>query len=231
MTRLRHLRRHRGRVGRLSRQRSQTRCRRQSERGLPASPRSDRCKLEVIPEITLAFKNLIDNAARHNDSEKPTVDVQLRTDEASTKVIISNNGPGIPEQELIAVNQAEVTPLNHGTGIGLWLVSWILDKSGAILTYSTGDTGTESTVQLTQTDDLLIFSNDFSPISHHNANQQLNAEAALVPLLIDCRFKMPRRFRIWIKNIFKFRCVFFLSVSIERLSTVFHHDFPMVSRW
>jgi PAS domain S-box-containing protein len=60
------------------------------------------CELEAVPEIELVFTNLIDNAARHTTAENPSVAVRVETDAAATVVVISDNGPGIPEQELVA---------------------------------------------------------------------------------------------------------------------------------
>ncbi|MHB9287776.1 PAS domain S-box protein [Halobacteriales archaeon Cl-PHB] len=105
-------------------------------------------EIEAIPEITLVFENLIDNAARHNDAENPTVEIEVETDESVTTVRIRDNGPGIPEQEVLALERGCETSLNHGTGIGLWLVSWIVEKADATLAFETGSTGTEFWIRI-----------------------------------------------------------------------------------
>jgi len=110
------------------------------------------CTIEEVPEITLVFRNLIDNAARHNHSNDPSVDVVVDTDESATTVTIRDNGPGIAEQERVAIERGTETALSHGTGLGLWLVSWILGKTTASLTFETGETGTEFVLRFPQTD-------------------------------------------------------------------------------
>ena len=108
------------------------------------------CEIEAIPETSVALGNLIENAAKHNDREQPTVDITVRSDEAATVITISGDGPGIPEQELLALEQGVETSLNHGTGIGLWLVGWIIEKADASFTYETGTTGTEFSIRFPQ---------------------------------------------------------------------------------
>jgi PAS domain S-box-containing protein len=108
-------------------------------------------EIESLPEVLLAFDNLIENAAGHNDSKNPVVDVTVSVDEGGTVVAVSDNGSGIPEQELVPLVKREETALTHGTGIGLWLVSWVIDKTEASLTHETGRTGTTFTVQFPQT--------------------------------------------------------------------------------
>jgi signal transduction histidine kinase len=77
--------------------------------------------------------------------------VTVSVDEGGTVVAVSDNGSGIPEQELVPLVKREETALTHGTGIGLWLVSWVIDKTEASLTHETGRTGTTFTVQFPQT--------------------------------------------------------------------------------
>jgi PAS domain S-box-containing protein len=105
------------------------------------------CPIKAVPEVMLAFENLLDNAARHNDREQPLVEITLRDADTGAVVTIRDNGPGIPKQELMALEGDKETSLRHATGIGLWLVGWILKKDTASYTYETGETGTEFRVR------------------------------------------------------------------------------------
>jgi PAS domain S-box-containing protein len=106
------------------------------------------CEVCVIPAIHLAVENLIENAAEHNTSETPAVDVAVsHTDDAVT-VTISDNGPGIPTQELAVLDSGAETDLEHGSGLGLWIVNWVVDDSMASIRYDTDSSGTEVTITI-----------------------------------------------------------------------------------
>jgi signal transduction histidine kinase len=45
-------------------------------------------------------------------------------------VIVSDDGPGIPADELRALYGSSESPLHHGSGLGLWVVKWITESYG-----------------------------------------------------------------------------------------------------
>jgi signal transduction histidine kinase len=110
------------------------------------SPNS--CSVETLPSMKLALDNLIENAAEHNTATEPTVEVVLTNTDDEVVVSITDNGPGIPEQELTIRSQGEETQLKHGRGVGLWVVESVIESSGASLTFETGTEGTTATVRL-----------------------------------------------------------------------------------
>jgi signal transduction histidine kinase len=59
---------------------------------------------------------------------------------------VSDRGPTIPAEEVAVLDAGHETPLAHGSGIGLWLVKWVADHSGATLTFERAEEGT--TVEL-----------------------------------------------------------------------------------
>jgi len=79
--------------------------------------------------IRAAVANLIENAIEHNDSDHPEVDVEVSTNSESGRVelAVSDNGPGIPEAEQRVITAGIETPLEHISGLGLWLVKWIVE--------------------------------------------------------------------------------------------------------
>ena len=79
--------------------------------------------------VRAAVENLIENAIEHNDHENPEIDVAVRTNEADDRVelVVSDNGPGIPEAERRVITAGIETPLEHISGLGLWLVKWIVE--------------------------------------------------------------------------------------------------------
>lgn len=81
--------------------------------------------------LSSVLQELIENACRHNQSDHPSVNISTEMDnEMAYDIIIeiSDNGPGIPEQELTPIRNGSETALEHGSGLGLWLVKWGIER-------------------------------------------------------------------------------------------------------
>ena len=89
-----------------------------------------------------------DDAAEHDTSQTPTVDVTLSRTDGHVDVTISDNGPGIPSHELAVLDNEAETDLEHGSGLGLWIVNWVIDDSRASVQYDTDTGGTDVTVRI-----------------------------------------------------------------------------------
>jgi len=57
------------------------------------------------------------------------------------RLTVVDNGPGIPEQEINVLTTGRETALEHGSGLGLWLVYWLAEKSEAELQFAEADLG------------------------------------------------------------------------------------------
>ncbi|WP_254524251.1 histidine kinase N-terminal 7TM domain-containing protein [Natrinema caseinilyticum] len=101
--------------------------------------------IEADTRLEIVIVNLLENAAEHNDSTDPRVSVRLTDDDPT--LTIADNGPGIPEYELAVLEDERETSLEHGSGIGLWLVTWIVDRSSATLEFHTSPDGTEAVLR------------------------------------------------------------------------------------
>jgi PAS domain S-box-containing protein len=99
-------------------------------------------------ELELAITDLIENAIVHNDADDPVVEVTVGEDDCSVWIEVTDNGPGIPEQEIRTLTQQRETDLTHGSGAGLWLVKWIVQKSNGDLEFETGQNGTTVRLRL-----------------------------------------------------------------------------------
>lgn len=82
-----------------------------------------------------AVDHVVENAAEHNDAADPHVRVETLVTDDRVAVRVADNGPGIPESERSVLAVGEETPLSHGSGIGLWLVSWVVSASGGDLRF------------------------------------------------------------------------------------------------
>ncbi|WP_336338914.1 PAS domain S-box protein [Haloarcula brevis] len=91
-----------------------------------------------------AFRQLLTNAVEHNDSARPTLWVRIRaaTDRAGwVDIEIADDGPGIPDHEVATLTAGEETSLQHSSGIGLWIIKWVVTRYGGDLEFETRDRG------------------------------------------------------------------------------------------
>jgi len=96
-----------------------------------------------------ALGELIENAVIHSDRDAPavivSVDVDVDGDEADdgdrVRVRVVDDGPGIPETERMVLETGTESQLEHGSGLGLWLVEWTVTLSGGELSFGTSDPG------------------------------------------------------------------------------------------
>ncbi|MFB6125834.1 MAG: PAS domain S-box protein [Halolamina sp.] len=94
------------------------------------------------PNVDLAVSQLLRNAVVHHDG-KPTVEVAVEADPETVTVAVTDDGPGIPDVEReVLTGERPVDQLHHGSGLGLWLVKWVVVQSGGELAFETHDCGT-----------------------------------------------------------------------------------------
>jgi signal transduction histidine kinase len=93
------------------------------------------------PHIDRAFENLIENAVEHNTGPA-RVRVWSRTQGDRVEFLVEDDGPGIDEYEIDVLQEGRETALQHGSGFGLWLVRWIVDRSQGELSFEVTDHGT-----------------------------------------------------------------------------------------
>ncbi|MFW6384421.1 MAG: sensor histidine kinase [Halodesulfurarchaeum sp.] len=88
--------------------------------------------IEGTPLLEEVIVELLENAAEHNPTDHPTATVSIREVEESpqpVRLIVRDNGPGIPESEPVPENGME-SPLDHSNGFGLWFVRWVVEETG-----------------------------------------------------------------------------------------------------
>jgi signal transduction histidine kinase len=106
-------------------------------------------RIETNPQLLGSlFGNLVENALKHSDKNKPAVTVDVVIEGSTARFAIRDNGPGIPAHELEVITQGKETDLEHGSGIGLWLVTWASTALDGSVSFNTGDDGTTVTVTL-----------------------------------------------------------------------------------
>ena len=111
--------------------------------------------------------NTVENAVEHHDAEgteredgEAWTRVALRREEggdgdaaaggdARFVLTVEDDGPGVPDHEVEAVESGRETALEHGSGLGLWVVAWGAAAVGADVTYGDREPrGTRVTVSI-----------------------------------------------------------------------------------
>ncbi len=114
------------------------------------SVRTDRA-LCAGGEIEEAVSELIENAAKHNTSAEPRVAIDVRDEGEWIVLSVEDNGPGINDMEANVISKGEEKALEHGSGLGLWLINWVVTRYGGsfqIRQRAPSDAGTQATARL-----------------------------------------------------------------------------------
>lgn len=97
---------------------------------------SARANLVENHDLDTAVTYLVENAIEYNDTATPTVTVAVETQRETVTIAVKDNGLGIPFAEREALTADTETPLDHGSGLGLWVVSWIISRSNGTLRFA-----------------------------------------------------------------------------------------------
>jgi len=98
----------------------------------------ERVCVMAAPKLGLAVEHIVRNAAEHNDAATPRVDISAQTpatDAGVVELTVADNGPGIPADEKEVLLDGQETPLKHGSGLGLWIVNWIITRTGGRIAF------------------------------------------------------------------------------------------------
>ena len=103
--------------------------------------------------LRIGVVELVESIIPYNDASTPAITITAtaadghRADEW-IEITVSDNGPGIPEYEWEAIRAGQETPLEHGTGLGLWLVHWTVALLGGEVEVEDDDSGTQVVLTL-----------------------------------------------------------------------------------
>lgn len=79
--------------------------------------------------LSSVFRNVLENAVRHNDTETPEITVSSERDAETVRYRIADNGPGIPDGRKEQVfGKGEKGLDSPGSGIGLYLVHLLTEQ-------------------------------------------------------------------------------------------------------
>ncbi len=103
--------------------------------------------------LGFAVEELLSNVAAHS-GPTPVAHVSVSSTPDGVVFSIADNGPGIhPEEAAIITGSREITPLQHSSGLGLWLVNWIVRRHDGQLSIPETTDGTTVVITLPRPDD------------------------------------------------------------------------------
>ncbi|MFW5965333.1 MAG: histidine kinase N-terminal 7TM domain-containing protein [Halodesulfurarchaeum sp.] len=92
--------------------------------------------------LATVFRNVLTNAVRHNDTDRPTIVVSSERDGETVQIRIADDGPGIPPDRREAIfGRGEKGLESPGSGLGLYLVRTLLDRYGGTVRVRESDMG------------------------------------------------------------------------------------------
>ena len=126
--------------------------------------------------LRITLSSPLENAVRYAES---AMTVAATTTPAGCRIVISDDGPGIPTGELDSLAAGTETDLQHGRGLGLWQLKWGVDALNGELDFDTAD-GTTIRITLPalgeeadnrDSDDSEIDSSGDNSESDHNSDE------------------------------------------------------------
>ncbi|NGM71098.1 PAS domain S-box protein [Natronolimnobius sp. AArcel1] len=92
----------------------------------------------TITELKAAIRELLENAVEHAPSDDPEVTVAIEpTGDDTVAITVQDDCPPIPELEFrVLTGEWEMTDVYHTSGLGLWLVYWVVDLSNGWVDFS-----------------------------------------------------------------------------------------------
>jgi signal transduction histidine kinase len=94
--------------------------------------------------LSAILREVLTNAAEH--APEPTIEVTF--DASTPELRVTDNGPGIPDHEIKVLEEERETALEHGSGLGLWLIKWGVSRLDGQLHFETSNQGTTVSIIL-----------------------------------------------------------------------------------
>lgn len=114
---------------------------------------SDEATVSAHPLIESAITSLFDDMVERTSDRSSRVEVACfgpeQTEGNWGTIRITHGGESIPDQVVVALERGYETPLEHGCGLNLWVVKWIVTNSGGEIEFDETASGmTTVTVRL-----------------------------------------------------------------------------------
>jgi signal transduction histidine kinase len=93
--------------------------------------------------------NLVENGLEHSDG-RVRVTARRTSERDAVVIIVEDEGDGVPRHERAVIETGKESPLEHGSGIGLWIARWGAATLGGELVF--GDDDSQPVVRVTLPD-------------------------------------------------------------------------------
>ncbi len=90
--------------------------------------------------LNVALFEAIENGIVHQDTDSPIVFVSVSTPSEDTAQIEIRNEGEIPNVEQDTLEKGEETALEHSSGLGLWLIKWIVENAHGSIEFPESNT-------------------------------------------------------------------------------------------
>jgi len=108
--------------------------------------------VRAVPEIRAAVEELLSNAVEHACGT-PKIGVRIEREPETACLFVRDNGPPIPGNETDPLfSDGDPNDTYHGTGLGLWLVYWVVDVSEGELSFDCSGEGNVVEIRLPRSD-------------------------------------------------------------------------------
>lgn len=106
------------------------------------------CPVLADEHLETAVRELCENAIQYARADAPIV-VRVAQEGYWTEITVCDRGPGLPDAERAVLRGDDETPLDHGSGLGLWIVNWLVTSFGGEIEVADREpTGTAVTLSL-----------------------------------------------------------------------------------
>jgi PAS domain S-box-containing protein len=96
----------------------------------------------AIDGLDAAITELLENAIQHNDGPQPTATITVTGTRDSVTVTITDDATPIPTIEAnVLTGNTHMDDVYHASGLGLWLVHWIVELANGTIDVHSNDDG------------------------------------------------------------------------------------------
>jgi len=115
----------------------------------------EKLHVSVLQHFDQAVKELVENAVKHS-GDSPNVTVTIDSVPNAFQICIVDDGPGLPEEEAEVLTAGKETKLAHGSGLGLWLVYWIVTSHEGSISAEPTTSGTTMSITIPRKPDASV---------------------------------------------------------------------------
>ncbi len=108
----------------------------------------DAAPARAPPAIDVAITELVENAVRHHSSGSGPVDIAVETGADTVTVHVRDRCEPVPASVRDALARGVESPLEHSEGLGLWIVTWLVEPVGGELVFERREDGDGNDVAL-----------------------------------------------------------------------------------